>query len=317
MATGSNQRRTTISRGHRTLLVVAATLTYLLVTLGGIVCVTDASRGCPDWPACYGQLLPPLRVDSILEYSHRVLAALTSLSIVAAAVLGWRRARDVRWVRWPPVIAVGFLVIVIILGAMVVLRGLEPGLAAVDLGSALVVQGLMVAAALVAVAGYRQPPGPDRLAWNSPFARLAVWTLAAVFVVLVSAVLVADEGSLVRCLGWPLVSERWLRGDLRGWLQAVRWLFSLGAGLLVVALVVQAWRTQRRHPAIRRAATATGLVLLAETLLGALLPLAEFAIPLLVAYVALAAALWALLVVVAVQAGLADVQAPEQSAPPS
>lgn len=304
MATASDRRRATISRGHRTLLVVAATLTYLLVTLGGIVCVTDASRGCPDWPACYGQLLPPLRVDSILEYAHRVLAALTSLSIVAAAILGWRRARGVRWVRWPPVLAVGFLIIVIILGAMVVLRGLEPGLAAVDLGSALVVQGLMVAAALVAAARRRQPAGLDRLAWNSPFARLAMWTLVAVFVVLVSAVLVADEGSLVRCLGWPLVSARWLRGDLRGWLQAARWLLSLGAGLLVVALVVQAWRTQPHHPTVRRAATATGLVLLAEALLSALLPLVEFALPLLVPYVALAAALWALLVIVVVQAGV-------------
>jgi heme A synthase len=245
-----------------------------------------------------------------------VLAALTSLSIVAAALLGWRRARGVRWVRWPPVLAVGFLVIVIILGALVVLRGLEPGLAAVDLGSALVVQGLMVVAALVAVAGYRQPPGPDRLAWNSPFARLAVWTLVAVFVVLVSAVLVADEGSLVRCLGWPLVSARWLRGDLRGGLQAARWLLSLGAGLLVVALVVRAWRRPRRHPAVRRAATATGLALLAETLVGALLPLVDFALPLLVAYIALAAALWALLVVVVVLAGLEGALVPGESSTP-
>ena len=304
MEIGSHGSGVTITRGHRALLLVAAALTYLLVTLGGVVCITDASRGCPDWPACYGQLLPPPRVDSVLEYAHRVLAALTSISIVVSAVLGWRRTRAVRWISWPPVLAVGFLVIVIILGAMVVLRGLEPGLAALDLGSALIVLALMLAAALVAAVPRRQPTVPIRLAWDSPYAHLVAGTLVVVFVVLVSAVLVADEGSLVRCLGWPLVSERWLRGDLRGWLQAARWLLSAMASLLIVALVVEAWRTQRHQPTIVRAATAAGVVLLVEILVGLLLPLFEFAIPLLVVYVALAAALWALLVALVVLTGL-------------
>ena len=141
----------TITRRHRDLLVAASTLTYLLVVLGGIVCVTNSSRGCPDWPACYGRLVPPMRLDSILEYAHRVLAALTSLCIVASAAVGWRKARSIRWVSWPPVIAIAFLLAVIVFGALVVLRGLEPGLAALDLGSALMVLTLMLAATVMAL----------------------------------------------------------------------------------------------------------------------------------------------------------------------
>ncbi|MGD9144175.1 MAG: protoheme IX farnesyltransferase, partial [Anaerolineae bacterium] len=117
--------------------------------------MTGASRGCPDWPGCYGQLVPPMRLDSILEYAHRVMAALTSLFIVASAIAGWRKAGSIRWVSRPPVIAVALLLAVIIFGAMVVLRGLEPGLAALDLGSALGVLALMLTATVVAFVRHR------------------------------------------------------------------------------------------------------------------------------------------------------------------
>ena len=53
--------------------------------------------------------VPPLRLDSILEYAHRLLAALTSLAVFATAIAGIALARKVRWLSWPPVIAVALL----------------------------------------------------------------------------------------------------------------------------------------------------------------------------------------------------------------
>jgi heme a synthase len=303
MSTDRDGGRAPITTGHRNLLLATSLLTLVLVILGGVVCVTDSSRGCPDWPTCYGRLVPPLRVDSILEYTHRVTAAVTSASIVASAIAGWWWARSIRWVRWPPLIAIAFLVAVSIFGAMVVLRGLEPGLAAVDLGSALTVLALLMTAAVVASARHSNPGLPDRLAFHQPFARLALVSLILVFVVLVSGVLVAGSGSPMRCLGWPLYAGGWPVAEGRQWLQLARRVLGGIAGVSIIAVVVQAWRHPRSRP-IRCVATAVGLLFLAEAVVGGLMVLYDPGLALQIIHAALAAAFWAALAALVVLAGL-------------
>jgi cytochrome c oxidase assembly protein subunit 15 len=300
MRTNSANSQTFISRGYRNLLLATSALTYLLVTLGGIVCVTDSSRGCPDWPACYGQLLPPLRLDSILEYTHRVVAALTLLFILASAIGGLRKSRSVRWVAWPPLIAMLLLLAASAFGAMVVLRGLEPGLAALDLGSALAVLALMITATVVAFSRHSNPVLPDRLSFHSSFARLTLWTLVAVFVVLVSGVLVAASGSPLRCLGWPLYAGEWPVAEGRQWLQLARRLLAGASGFLVIAVVLHGWR---RPGAIRVTAILVGACFAIELLVGVLMALYDSPVLLQVAHAAAAAALWASLVTLVLLAG--------------
>ena len=293
-----------IPRRHRDLLLAASVLTYLLVTLGGIVCVTDASRGCPDWPACYGQLVPPPRTDSIIEYSHRLLAGITSLTILAAAMAGWHRARSAPWVRWPPLIAIPFLLAVAAFGAMVVLYGLPPGLAALDLGSALIVLALMLVATTVAVHSHGRASPSGRLSLRSPYSRLAIAALIAVFLVLVSGVLVAASGSGVRCLGWPLYGGGADPVDLRGWLELARRWLSVPAGILILAVAVQAWREPKASGAIRRTAMWAGAFFAVEVAAGALLIVLGPVLALQLIHVAAAAALWSALVILVVRAGL-------------
>jgi cytochrome c oxidase assembly protein subunit 15 len=242
-----------------------------------------------------------MRLDSILEYAHRVMAALTSLFIVASAIAGWRKAGSIRWVSRPPVIAVALLLAVIIFGAMVVLRGLEPGLAALDLGSALGVLALMLTATVVAFVRHRDPALPDRLVFRTLFARLTLWTLVAVFVVLVSGVLVAADNSPVRCLSWPLFGRPLPLDEARGWYHLARQLLGAGASILVIAVVVGAWR---RQGAIRRTALVVGGLFAIEIAVGALVLMVGPAVLLQVIRVAAAAALWALLVLLTVLAGL-------------
>ncbi len=303
----------TINR-FRYLALTAALMTFGLIIMGGIVRVTGSGLGCPDWPTCHGQLIPPMRMDAIIEYLHRLIAALTSPFILASAIVGWWKFRAVKWVSRPPLWAVGFLFVEIILGAITVLTELPPEVVAIHLGTALTVLALMLTATVVAFARYQNPALPDRLSFRSPFARLTLWTLAAVFVVLVSGALVAGSGSTAGCIGWPLCSGRLIPTDVHGWIHMTHRLIVGSTSILVVIVVVQAWRTQRTQTAILPAATVMGVLFFAQALVGALKTTQGFPVFLLALHVATAAAVWAALVVLVVVTGLARRTAQEEEA---
>ena len=293
-----------IAAWHRNLLAAAAVFTVLLIVMGGVLCVTHSIRGCPDWPGCFGKILPPLETSPILEVTHRLLAGSSGLLILGAAIAGLTRARRWRWIVYPPLAAIPLLVLVSAFGALVVVRGLASGWAAFDLGSALLVVALMVTSAVIAHARRLHPALPDRLTFYSPFSRLVLATLGVVYIVLVSGVLVAGKNSLTGCLGWPIYSQHQFEVDSHGVGNILRLGLS-GAGiLLVIAVLVQAWRSQRPRRAIIRTAGWVGAAFLVEVLVQGLLLASGFQVSLLVPYTAAAAALWGLLVALAVETGL-------------
>ncbi len=293
-----------VTRGHAYLLFAATGLTYLLITMGSVVCVSGSGLACPDWPGCFGQAIPPLQINAIIEYLHRFIAGLTTPFILAAAYLGWRRTRSIIWVSRPPVVAIPFLFAVVVFGAFAVLTGIPPAVALLDLGSALIVLALLVTATVVGFAQRRNLTLPNRLALGGTFAPLALSNMGAVFIVLVSAVLVAEPGSLVRCLGWPMFGEPVNLAAAQGGAQVARNIFAVLASILIVAVVVQAWRTQREHTTTVRTATLLGVLFLIEIAIGLLPATGELALAVRVFYVAIGAALWATSVALAVLAGL-------------
>ena len=82
----------------------------LLVTIGVIVRATDSGVACPDWPLCYGQLLPPAGdVKAWIEWTHRTVAAVIGFEILGLAILAWLDHRDRRSLVWPSIGAVGLV----------------------------------------------------------------------------------------------------------------------------------------------------------------------------------------------------------------
>ena len=303
MTTNPAPKGTLITRGHRNLVVVAAAVTTLLIALGGIVCATESGAGCPDWPGCYGRLIPPPQVNAVIEYTHRFVAGITTPLILAAAWVSWRRTRTIRWLVRPLLVAIPFLVAVIVFGAFAVLTGLPRLVAALDLGSALITATLVLTAAVVAFTRHADPTLVDRFSAKRGLAPLSLATLGATYTLYVSGILVAGPGSLTRCVGWPF--WRLIPDDTAGWPQVARLVLAAVTVLLIAWLVVRTLRVRPIHTAQRRTAAVAGLAFLIEMAVGVIMQTSGSTMSLLMAYVAAGTVLYAALVVLAALAGLA------------
>src|SRR6266446_10717166 len=124
-----------------TLAWVAAVCAYLLIVLGAVVRITGSGMGCGDhWPLCNGHLFPSLNdIPTVIEWSHRLVAAAVSILVIALVALDWRRA-------WPTLI---LLIVQVLLGAVTVKTGLTPAMVILHLATAM----LLLAALIVTARG--------------------------------------------------------------------------------------------------------------------------------------------------------------------
>jgi heme A synthase len=96
-----------------------AIATYILIIYGSHVRVTDSGMGCPDWPLCKGSIGPFQGFHAFMEQTHRYLAGIVSILVIATWFLATRIQSRVNAIK-PALFTVGIVLVQIILGAITV-----------------------------------------------------------------------------------------------------------------------------------------------------------------------------------------------------
>lgn len=99
-----------------------AGLTYGLIVLGALVRAHGAGLSCPDWPLCFGDVIPQLDFKVAFEFGHRVLAGSIAILFALLAAATLRRPELGRALRPSLAIAAGLLALQIVLGGLTVLK---------------------------------------------------------------------------------------------------------------------------------------------------------------------------------------------------
>ena len=280
----------------RILAIVSSIAAFAQITLGGVVRVTGSGLGCPDWPLCHGQLIPPFEFATLIEYSHRLSASTLSIFVLATLILAWLYLRSNRWALWSSGIGMLLVLVAAVLGGATVLTELSWWVRLIHLA---VAEGVVACMVIAAVAGWRidkTDANTGRGEYISGFRKHLYVTAIAVLLLILSGSFIVGVGAGSSCATWPLC-----RGSLfpEGGAFAIhmghRYIAAI-VGLMVIGSAAIAWKQR----SISHSMGAAGLILLGlfilQILAGAATVWSGFSADLKATHLSLATLLWMALV---------------------
>jgi cytochrome c oxidase assembly protein subunit 15 len=217
-------------------------LTWALIVLGALVRAHGAGLACPDWPLCFGQLVPRFDLKVAFEWGHRVTAGSVALAFAALSGLALRRTATRRATARLLALAAGLLAAQILLGALTVWH-----LLATWSVTAHLVTGTTFALALLLIAcALRELAAPARRpAAASPASRAALGLAGALLALQIAlGGLVSSNYAGLACPEWPTCNGgRWFPV----WTGSVglHLLHRYNAYLLLAVLAAAAWACRR------------------------------------------------------------------------
>ncbi|HBU57476.1 MAG TPA: hypothetical protein DEB33_06950 [Gemmatimonadetes bacterium] len=174
---------------------VTVVWTLGLLFLGSIVHATESSLACPDWPTCFGTMMPEMTGGVFWEHLHRLVAGGLVLMFILATWLARKETSDRPWIFRLSIVGVGLLLVQSFFGGLTVIYRLPDLISTTHLSLAFIFLSL---ATVLAVATHgstnsKSPPAMKGLC-RSDGTKLAAYAAIAAVAVFVQSVI----GALVR-----------------------------------------------------------------------------------------------------------------------
>ena len=248
--------------------------TLALIAIGSLARLHPAGSGCGnDWPLCNGRWLPSPGWESLIEYTHRVVAVAV-IAFAATTVLTAFKTPGV-----PPrgrlfaAAALGAIAIQSVVGGFAARWGAPASIAILHLTAAMLFLGCAVVT-LTAVAAARGAPGwladlgrAGGTATDRPFALVAGLGAAIALILLIFGASTSATGAIA-CATWPLCASGANGADAHAVIHLGYRATALLGTLAAAGSAALAWRRGASATARNLAAGAVLLVVLQSGLNG-------------------------------------------------
>ncbi len=181
-----------------------------LIVLGSVVRTTGSGLSCPDWPLCEGRVIPRMQFNVLLEWTHRLVALIVGLGLVATTATVFARRETRARLGGLAATAIALYLAQALLGALTVWKLLDPNVVGGHLATGLLLYATLLTLTLVArheAAGGTPADAPAR-----PPGLLGTLAGATVltYAQCVMGGIVSTNHAGLACVGWPTCNGEWL-----------------------------------------------------------------------------------------------------------
>ncbi|WP_413379979.1 COX15/CtaA family protein [Alkalihalobacillus sp. 1P02AB] len=193
---------------------IITSIGVLIVLLqGATVTKTDSGEGCgATWPLCFGEVIPTSpEIETIIEYSHRIVAGLVGIMILILAMWSWKKLSHIREARLFSILAFILIVFQGLLGAGAVVFGQSHAILALHFG----ISAMSLASVVIlTILAFEDNPKGIRIApkVTKGFKYYVFFVLSYCYAVIYSGAYVKHTKATLACSGFPQCNGMWFPG---------------------------------------------------------------------------------------------------------
>jgi len=172
---------------------------FCLIALGGAVRSMNAGLACPDWPLCFGKVIPDYQIQVYYEFIHRVLAGLETFLTLGLLVFIVSKPFDKK-IKRTIIISTTLLFTQVVLGGLTVLKLLHFSIVTAHLAVAI----CFLCSLLWLYFQLFEPPKLNSETIPKSFQTLLFIITAMIFIQILIGGLVSSNYAGLVCEGFPL-----------------------------------------------------------------------------------------------------------------
>ncbi|HEY9827402.1 MAG TPA: heme A synthase [Stenomitos sp.] len=228
--------------------------TLILMAIGSATRVMNAGLACPDWPLCYGTLVPAdqMNLQVFLEWFHRLVATTIGFTMIGLTTVCWVFRRSLPgWLPISVTFSLGLIVLQGILGGLTVTQLLRFDIVTAHLGV-----GLLFFSSMVTMASFLTPYQGTGGVGNLPI--YSAVAAGCIYLQSILGALVASRWAVHQCLDVARLCQV-LNSHM---------ISAVPVSLAVLFFIYRTWRTAGLHPWLRRMVQFVLLLLTAQVSIG-------------------------------------------------